>query len=214
MKLWVNEIFYSIQGEGLDAGRPCAFVRLAGCNLRCSYCDTRYAYHDGKQMLIESIIKKIKTFRCSLACITGGEPLLQPETPKLINLLINEGFKVILETNGSIDIGQTAPECFRVVDVKCPGSGEEQSFNPANIKWLTTRDQVKFVVCDKHDFEFAKAFIDKYLSDKPRISLLFSPAWGILQPGKLARWMLDEGIDARLNLQLHKIIWPDMDRGV
>ncbi len=212
MNLKVNEIFYSIQGESLYAGLPCAFVRLSGCNLRCVYCDTKYAYDEGIQMPIAGIMEQVAAYQCRLVEITGGEPLCQDLTPDLISTLIEKGYTVLLETNGTMDIRSVDPRCIKIVDIKCPGSGESEKNNLNNIEHLTTHDQLKFVITDKNDYVFAKNILAKTCPSPCPVPVLFSPANDLLEPAVLADWMLKDGLDVRLQLQLHKIIWPDVER--
>ncbi len=216
MALKVNEIFYSIQGESSFAGLPCVFIRLTGCNLRCTYCDTRYAYDEGRDREIDWIIRTAAGCHCPLVEITGGEPLLQPETPELVRRLMGEGFQVLVETNGSQDISRLDPACNRIVDIKCPSSGEQQQNDLGNLARLSPRDEVKFVIGDRRDFQFARELIETHLRpqafDPGRI--LFSTVFGKLAPGDLAAWMLEANIGARLQLQLHKHIWGPDRKGV
>ncbi|MBT3878278.1 MAG: radical SAM protein [Candidatus Scalindua sp.] len=211
--LYVNEIFESIQGESTYAGIPCVFIRLTGCNLRCSYCDTTYAYDDGSAMSLNEIIKKVNGYGCRNVCITGGEPLLNEHINKLIKLLKNNLFKVFIETNGSQNIDILPKGIVRIVDIKCPGSGMEQEMDWKNIKRLNRRDEVKFIISSKRDYEWAKSITKKYkIID--RTTVLFGLVLGKLKPKTLAGWILKDGLDVRLHLQLHKIIWPDKARGV
>jgi 7-carboxy-7-deazaguanine synthase len=212
MSLIVNEIFYSLQGESLFAGFPCVFVRLTGCNLRCSYCDTRYAYEEGKSMSIEEIVKQAVDYRCRLVEITGGEPLVQDDAPQLIHAFIVHGCTVLLETNGSMDIGRVDSRCVRIMDIKCPGSGESHKNRLSNLKLLSPRDQVKFVLTDRLDYEFAKDMIASTWGSSPPAPVLFSPAHQRLNPAELAEWMLNDRANARLHLQLHKFLWPDIQK--
>lgn len=214
MPLNVTEIFYSIQGESLHAGRPCVFIRLSGCNLRCRYCDTRYAYEDGNAMELGEIISKAKGFNCRLIEITGGEPLLQPDTPPLINAFLDSGCEVLLETNGSFDIDCVDSRCCRVMDLKCPASGESHQNDWGNFDRLTQRDQLKCVVSDRNDYLFARNHLDRLPGNFPQHHVLFSPVFGQLSPEQLARWILNDHLNVRLHLQLHKVIWPHVDRGV
>jgi 7-carboxy-7-deazaguanine synthase len=213
MNLIVNEIFYSIQGESLFAGIPCVFVRLTGCNLRCSYCDTRYAYEDGFAMSIEDILSRVASYQCPMVEISGGEPLIQEGAPYLIRRLILKGYTVLLETNGSMDIGDIDPECVKIIDVKCPGSGESHKNNLANLNRLSPHDQVKFVLTDRKDYDFAKNVIASAWNKPPPVALLFSPAYHRLDPAELAQWMLNDRLNVRLHLQLHKTLWPGTDKG-
>jgi len=213
MKLKINEIFYSIQGESLYAGLPCVFVRLSGCNLRCTYCDTRYAYDEGSEMSLESIMEKIADYPCRLVEVTGGEPLMQKATPHLIVRLINAGYTVLLETNGSMDIRPVDDRCIRIMDVKCPGSGASDKNNYNNFKYLSSKDQVKFVIGNATDYAFAKHIFSTHLPPDTTIAVLFSPAFGIMDPSLLAEWILADGLNVRLQLQLHKILWPHDSKG-
>lgn len=215
MALKVNEIFHSIQGESTYAGQPCVFVRLTGCNLRCNYCDTVYAYEEGIFMDIKTIVNKIKEFECSLVEITGGEPLLQNETPELITVLLDSGYNVLLETNGSKDIEGVDNRCTNIMDIKCPSSGEEKNNNLENLKRLNPGDEVKFVIADRADYDFAKVKISLIPDDViAGISIHFSPCFSIIKPDELASWILEDKLNVRLNLQLHKYIWHPDKRGV
>lgn len=215
MPLKVNEIFFSIQGESSHAGRPCAFIRLAGCNLRCTYCDTRYADEEGSWREMSDIEQELRPFRCRLVEVTGGEPLLQAQTPELIRRLLDGGYRVLLETNGSQDINAVDDRCTRIVDVKCPSSRQSDKNRLANLEIITPNDEVKFVIGDRDDFDYAKAVISAHLSRcgdlKPP---LFSPVFGRLNPESLARWILEDHLDVRLQIQLHKWIWGAEKRGV
>lgn len=211
--LKVNEIFYSIQGESLYAGLPCVFVRLTGCNLRCVYCDTRYAYDEGIMMNIKEILKEVEKYQCRLVEITGGEPLLQEYTPELIFELLNSGYTVLLETNGSFNISRIDPRCIKIVDIKCPGSGESEKNDMDNIRYLSPMDQVKFVITDRIDYDFAKNIIISIWPDNHSVPILFSPAFNMMDPAELAGWMLNDHLNCRLHLQLHKILWPKAEKG-
>ena len=213
MTVKVNEIFYSIQGESTYSGMPCVFIRLSGCNLRCSWCDTAYAYDDGFDIIIDDILKQVKKFNCRLVEVTGGEPLLQAGTPVLIERLLNKGYEVLLETNGSLDTTGIDERCIKIIDVKCPSSGESKKNRLENLKRLNPLDQLKFVIETRDDYAFAK----KILKEVPAISgnrVLFSPVSKKLKPSLLAEWILDDGLEARLHLQIHKIVWPDIKKGV
>jgi len=214
MALIINEIFHSIQGESTFAGRPCVFVRLAGCNLRCTYCDTRYAYDGGRSMEIPEIIALAKGFGCSLIEITGGEPLLQQETPALTGVLLENGYRVLVETNGSYDIACLDPACIKILDIKCPGSGEAHRCDMANLNRLSPSDQVKFVITSREDYRYAKNVMQGVPQHVPRGNLLLSPVHDKLPVSELARWMIEDRLTARLQLQLHKYIWPGVERGV
>jgi 7-carboxy-7-deazaguanine synthase len=215
VSLKVNEIFFSIQGESSHAGRPCAFIRLAGCNLRCTYCDTQYAYEEGSLREINDIEREIRPFRCTLVEVTGGEPLLQAQTPELIRKLLDKRYTVLLETNGSRDIGIVDDRCTRIVDVKCPSSGQADKNRLENLNIITPNDEVKFVIGDREDFDYAKAVVSTRLSRRDDLKPpLFSPAFGRLNPKSLARWILEDHLDVRLQIQLHKVIWGADKRGV
>ncbi|MHB9097603.1 MAG: radical SAM protein [Syntrophales bacterium] len=215
MPLRVNEIFFSIQGESSHAGRPCAFIRLAGCNLRCSYCDTRYAYEEGSMLEISAIERQVSSFGSRLVEITGGEPLLQAETPELIRTLLDRRFTVLLETNGSLDIGIIDERCIRIVDVKCPSSGESGKNRLDNLALITPNDEVKFVIADRADYDYAKGIIAAHLSCRDGLKPpLLSPIFGRIDPESLARWILEDHLDVRLQIQLHKVIWGAEKRGV
>lgn len=210
----VNEIFYSIQGESLYAGRPCVFVRLAGCNLRCTYCDTRYAYFEGRSMDIEEIAAAVKSYDFPLVEITGGEPLMQAETPALVKRLIDAGLEVIMETNGTLPIDRVPKQCVKIVDIKCPGSGESEKTDFENIGRLGKKDQVKFVICDRKDYEFARDIIKRYWSQGRKNPVLISPVSEMMDPATAAAWILEDRLDVRLHLQMHKILWPHINKGV
>jgi len=215
MPLKVNEIFSSIQGESSFAGRPCVFVRLTGCNLRCAYCDTTFAYVEGEQMELSGIMARIRHYGVSLVEITGGEPLLQEETPLLIKGLLDEGYQVLLETNGSRDISRVDARCVKIVDIKGPSSGEMQQNDLKNLERLTPADELKFVIGDRNDYEFARGILNGLgLGRAVGRHIHFSPACGILEPRTLAAWILADNLPVRLQLQLHKVIWPAGMRGV
>ncbi len=214
MTLLINEIFYSIQGESSYAGRPCVFVRLTGCNLRCSYCDTRYAYEEGEEMEIDQIVEIVSSYECPLVEVTGGEPLIQKETPYLVQRLLEKDFQVLIETNGSQDISQIDNRCVRIVDIKCPLSGEMNQNDLRNLDRLTDNDEVKFVIGGREDYDFAKEIL-KHINLPPlRITRIhFSPILEKIEPKVLAKWILDDHLNVRLHLQLHKIIWGLNQRG-
>jgi 7-carboxy-7-deazaguanine synthase len=214
MPLKVNEIFFSIQGESLYAGLACVFIRLTGCNLRCRYCDTRYAYDEGIDMEIESILSRTAGFGCPLVEITGGEPLVQQDTPMLISALLEKDFTVLLETNGSYDLSGLDPRCIKIMDLKCPSSGESDRNHLANLGRLNQLDQLKCVIGDRQDYDYACRQIQRLPAAVPLDHILFSPVHAQLSPAALAAWMLADRLKVRLHLQLHKVIWPDRDRGV
>lgn len=211
--LKVNEIFFSLQGEGLRAGRPCVFVRLTGCNLRCEWCDTTYAQDEGRDMSISAVLMEVASRNCNLVQITGGEPLLQDEALELMKQLCDGGHRTLLETNGSQDISRVDDRVIRIVDFKCPSSGQSHANLWENVARLRAGDEVKFVLADRGDFDFAvQAITDHDLTG--RCSVTFSPVADRLQGRDLAGWIVESGLDVRLGLQLHKIIWPEKDRGV
>lgn len=214
MTLLINEIFYSIQGESLYNGLPCVFVRLTGCNLRCTYCDTRYAYEEGIEMELSEILQKVATYNCPLIEITGGEPLLQHDTPLLISKLLEKGYEVMMETNGTFDISMVDKRCIKIVDIKCPTSGESDRNDLENLKRLNQKDQVKFVIGNRKDYEYAKNITKLIPSGFPEKNLLFSSVFGEINCAKLAKWILEDNLNIRLHLQIHKIIWPDKQRRV
>jgi 7-carboxy-7-deazaguanine synthase len=204
MAIKVCEIFYSIQGESTWSGQPCVFVRLTGCNLKCSYCDTGYAYDGGVFMEIPEILDRVRGLRCNLVEVTGGEPLIQPETVPLIRAMLDDGLTVLLETNGSMDIGVVDPRCVRIVDIKCPSSGMAEHNDLQNLRKLAAHDELKFVIGNRADFEFARNFLTFFPPFSCRIN--FSPVSGSLDPRTLAEWILEDRLPVRLNLQLHKIV--------
>ncbi len=215
MSLRINEIFYSIQGESLYAGLPCVFIRLTGCNLRCAYCDTRYAYEEGMDMTIPEILSRIESYPAStLVEITGGEPLFQEETPVLVKQLLDQGRTVLMETNGSLDISRIDSRCIRIMDIKCPSSRMHAHNDPDNLRRIGPHDQIKFIIETPSDYVYALNILKQLPPDFPRSSVLFSPASGSLSPSLLAKWMLQDGLGVRLHLQLHKLIWPNTERGV
>lgn len=202
--LEVCEIFYSLQGESSFAGLPCVFVRLSGCNLRCRWCDTQYAFEPGTMMEVGQILQEVQKYPTKLVEITGGEPLLQELSINLMQKLLELGYKVLQETNGSILLDQVPPQVIKIVDVKCPGSGHGDSFLKENLAFLQPHDELKFVLADRTDYTFALDFI-KQNSLQGR-HLIFSPVTSSLKPETLAEWMLEDGASARLQLQLHKIL--------
>ena len=214
----VTEIFRSIQGESTYVGLPCIFVRLTGCNLRCVWCDTAYSFYGGKPMSVEEVLEVVAAFgdsegqrRVNLVEITGGEPLLQKEAVFLMERLLTEGYRVLLETSGERFIGDLPEQVIRIVDVKCPGSGEGGTFCIDNLAALNPRDQLKFVLTDRGDYEWAREFLRQHPQCGEVDAVLFSPVFDKLEPKLLAEWILADGLPVRLGLQLHKLIWhPDM----
>jgi len=208
-RLRVNEIFHSLQGEANAVGFPTVFVRLTGCPLRCHYCDTEYAFHAGDWHDLQAIAAKVREFGTRHVCVTGGEPLAQPNCLKLLKCLCDEGFDVSLETSGAMDVGAVDARVARVVDVKTPDSGEAARNRLANFPLLTARDQLKFVICSRADYEWSRAFIGQHgLGDKCQI--LFSPSYKQISPAVLADWILADRLSVRFQLQLHKVLWGDV----
>jgi len=212
--LQINEIFLSVQGESTHAGRPCAFVRLTGCNLRCSWCDTAYAFYEGRRMTIAEVLAAVESFGCPLVEITGGEPLLQDGVYALMTALLDSAREVMLETSGASDIGRVDSRVIKIVDVKCPGSGESERNLWSNLDLLGPRDELKFVIADRADYQWALRAIEEHSMHSRGHEILMSPVHGVLDPQKLAAWMLEDRVDARLQLQIHKLIWGADRRGV
>jgi 7-carboxy-7-deazaguanine synthase len=213
-RLHVNEIFLSVQGESTHAGRPCVFVRLTGCNLRCRWCDTEYAFYDGRRMSIGELAEIVAGHRCELVEITGGEPLLQEGVHPLIGKLLADGHTVMVETSGAVDVSRLDPRVIKIVDLKCPGSGECARNLWSNLEHLTPRDEIKFVIADRTDYEWARDVIVSRALAARVAAVLLSPVFGELEPARLAAWMLEDRLPARLQLQIHKLIWPPNARGV
>lgn len=212
-RLRVNEVFHSIQGEGTRAGIPCVFIRLTGCHLRCAWCDTAYAFHEGEWMLAEDVLARVREYRCPTVEVTGGEPLLQPAVYPLLTRLADEIPCVLLETSGALPIDTVDPRVVRIVDVKCPGSGESDHNHWPNIGLLTHQDEVKFILANRGDYDWARDVLARY--DLPaRCPVILAPVHGALPPADLARWILEDRLNVRLGLQLHKLIWPAAERGV
>ena len=212
--LTVNEIFYSIQGESTRAGEPCVFVRLTACDLRCSWCDTPYAFHEGRKMSVDEVVAEVDRHGCPLVEITGGEPLLQDEVYPLMDRLLAAGRRVMLETGGHRSTAKVPTAVLKVVDVKCPASGEADKNHWENLGRLARHDEVKFVIQDRGDYEFAKGVIERYALATRAAAVLLSPVHGVLEPRLLSEWMLADRLRARLQLQLHKYIWSPTTRGV
>ena len=209
----VTEIFHSIQGESSYAGQPCVFVRLTGCPLRCSWCDSEYTFSGGTDMTIEDVLAKVRSYGCHLVEGTGGEPLHQPETLLLVEALCSEGCEVLIETSGAIDISPVDKRAHVILDVKCPGSGMTERVNWENLRHVTGKDEVKFVIKDRADYDWACSILKKYDLEN-RCTVLFGPVFGELEPRQLAEWILADRLPVRFQLQLHKYVWdPDM-RGV
>ena len=209
----VTEIFHSIQGESTFAGQPCVFVRLTGCPLRCTWCDTEYAFHGGSGQSIEQILAKVESYGCRLVEVTGGEPLAQPESLTLITRLCERGFDVLIETSGAIDTAAVDARAHVILDVKCPGSGMSDRMHWPNLDRLSMKDEAKFVLADRADYEWARQVLERH-ELASRCPVLMSPVFGSLDVRQLAEWILADRLRVRLQLQLHKLIWtPDM-RGV
>ncbi len=227
--MFITEIFKSIQGESSYAGLPCIFVRLTGCNLRCTWCDTAYAFHGGTKQTLDEVLGRVKELSAGqngagdvrLIEITGGEPLLQPETPELARHLLAEDHTVLIETSGERDVSTLPREVVKIVDVKCPDSGEFGTFRVANLAALERKDEVKFVIASRRDYEFARQFVEEHRLTEKVHEILFSPvfadpegAWPAMDARALAEWILADNLPVRLGLQLHKFIWDPAMHGV
>ena len=211
--LKVNEIYYTIQGESTKAGLPCVFIRLTYCNLRCSYCDTEYAFYEGKNLSLEEILTEVKKYRCKLVEVTGGEPLVQSESLELMKLLCDNNYEVLLETGGSLPIEKIDHRVKIIMDLKCPSSNMEKKNLYENIQFLKKSDEVKFVLGSREDYEWTKANILQYdLQNKCEI--LFSVVFGKLQPVTVVEWILEDNLQIRFQLQMHKFIWHPEQKGV
>ena len=212
--LTINEIFYSIQGESTYAGRPCVFVRLTGCDLRCTWCDTTYSFNEGRKMSVDEVMEEIGQYGSPLVEVTGGEPLLQQDVYPLMDRLLESGRTVLLETGGQVDVSLVPGAVVKVMDVKCPGSGESGRNEWANIDRLGSRDQVKFVIKDRVDYEYARDALARHALDRRCAAVLFSPVHGVMPPKALSEWILEDKLPVRLQLQIHKHIWGAEVRGV
>ena len=207
-RLRISEIFYSLQGESSFVGLPTIFIRLTGCPLRCGYCDTAYAFTGGQWMQVSDILQQIKQYNTSTVCVTGGEPLAQRSCGDLLKQLSDEGYQVSIETSGSIDISQVDSRVNRIMDIKTPGSGEESKNKYENIQYLNQKDEVKFVLCDRNDYDWSKNIINKYkLLEKTQV--LFSPVHEGVSPTELADWIIADQLNVRFQFQLHKLLWND-----
>ena len=209
----INEIYLSVQGESTHTGLPCIFIRLTGCNLRCSWCDTAYAFHEGKNMSIDEILQKVENFGIHLVEITGGEPLMQDNVYTLMRRLIEKGYKVMLETGGSISLERVPKDVIKIMDLKCPGSGEQEKNNLDNLKLLTPHDEVKFVILDRKDYEWSRDIIEKFKINETA-HILLSPVFDKLELKEMVKWILEDRLPVRLQTQLHKIIWDKNTIGV
>jgi 7-carboxy-7-deazaguanine synthase len=224
--MFITEIFKSIQGEGTRAGLPCVFVRLTGCNLRCTWCDTAYAFHGGKKMSVDEVMARVRELAGSdktvpLVELTGGEPLLQEEIYPLAERLVAAGYAVMIETSGEKFVGRLPREVIKIVDVKCPDSGEADTFEMKNLEAVSEKDEIKFVISSRRDYEFAREFTRRHNLDEKVKQVLFSPVfddpegkWKGLEPRQLVEWMLEDGLQVRLGLQLHKFVWHPATKGV
>jgi 7-carboxy-7-deazaguanine synthase len=211
--LQISEIYRSIQGESTHAGRPCAFVRLTGCPLRCVWCDTAFAFAGGECIELPAILERVAALGVRLVEVTGGEPLAQPACLKLLTALCDAGHEVLLETSGALDIAPVDPRVVKILDIKCPGSGESARNRWENLKHLGARDEIKLVIADRADYEWARRIVGEFALADARPTH-FSPVWGRLDPAELADWILEDGLSARPHLQLHKLLWPNRRREV
>jgi 7-carboxy-7-deazaguanine synthase len=212
--LTVNEIFHSIQGESTYAGEPCVFVRLTACDLRCRWCDTPYAFHEGRKMSVDEVVRAVDAYGCPMVEITGGEPLLQADVRPLMERLLEAGRTVLVETGGHRSIAGLPERVIRIVDIKCPGSGESGKMDWSNLARLTTRDEVKFVIADRVDYEYARDVLRREGLNERCRAVLFSPVHGELDPKLLAEWVLADRLPVRMQVQVHKYIWDPLTRGV
>ena len=212
--LTINEIFYSIQGESTYAGRPCVFVRLTACDLRCSWCDTAYAFHEGRKRSLDDVLAEVDGYDCPLVEVTGGEPLLQEEVYPLMHSLLDRGRTVLIETGGHRSTERVPEGVITILDVKCPGSGEAHRNDWSNLTRLRRHDEVKFVIKDRADYEYARDVIHRHALDGRSAAILFSPVHGVLDPKQLSQWVLEDRLAVRVQLQVHKYIWDPNTRGV
>jgi len=210
-RLRITEIFHSLQGEARTVGFPTVFVRLTGCPLRCGYCDTEYAFYGGQWMTFDAILAEVAQHSARYVTVTGGEPLAQKPCRELLRRLCDAGYEVSLETSGALDIGGLDPRVSVVMDLKTPGSGEEAKNLYANVEYLTSKDQVKFVICDRADYEWSRAQLAEHRLAE-RCEVLFSPVWGQVEPRQLAEWILADRLPVRMQVQLHKLLWGE-ERG-
>jgi 7-carboxy-7-deazaguanine synthase len=208
--LKITEIFYSLQGESTTVGLPTVFVRLTGCPLRCGYCDSEYAFYGGERLSLDDILAKVASFNPRYICVTGGEPLAQRECLTLLRLLCDKGYQVSLETSGALPVDDVDPRVVKVMDLKTPGSGEVGRNRWENIPLLTPQDQIKFVICSREDYEWARFKLDEYQLAEKVSDVLFSPSFGQIKPLELAEWILADNLKVRFQLQLHKILWNDV----
>jgi 7-carboxy-7-deazaguanine synthase len=207
-RLRITEIFHSLQGESITVGVPTVFVRLTGCPLRCQYCDTAYAFTGGQMVEMTEILNQVATYECSHVCVTGGEPLAQPNCIELLESLCDKGYFVSLETSGARDICAVDPRVMIVMDLKTPDSKECDKNLLSNLDYLKPSDQIKFVLCSRNDYEWSRSMLKEYELDR-KTQILFSPSWGQLDPTSLANWIIEDRLNVRFQLQLHKILWND-----
>ena len=212
--LTINEIFHSIQGESTHAGRPCVFVRLTACDLRCRWCDTPYAFHEGRKMSVAEVVADVEARGCPVVEVTGGEPLLQADVYPLMQRLLDAGKTVLIETGGHRSIAQVPAGVVRIMDIKCPGSGESERNDWSNLALLVPSDEVKFVIADRIDYEFARDIVVREKLIDRVAAVLFSPVHGELDAKKLAEWVIADRLEVRVQLQMHKYIWSPETRGV
>ena len=212
--LTINEIFHSVQGESTYAGRPCVFVRLTACDLRCSWCDTPYAFHEGRKRAIADVVAEVERYDCSLVEVTGGEPLLQEDVYPLMDELVARGKTVLLETGGHRSTARVPDPVVTILDIKCPASGESERMDWENLNRLRPRDEVKFVINDRADYEYARDAIARHELAERAAAIHMSPVHGVLNPKTLSEWVLADSLPVRVQLQLHKYIWPADMRGV
>lgn len=216
----VTEIFQSIQGESTYAGRPCIFVRLTGCNLRCRWCDTAYAFYGGTRMSVEEVLQRVRAFagqdgaRIPLVELTGGEPMLQPDIHPLVEKLVAENYTVLIETSGERYLGTLPKQVVKIMDIKCPGSGEGGTLHAKNLEVLDRKDEIKFVLAGEADYQWAREFLREQRLTDVVDAITFSPVFGELEPRRLSEWILRDRLPVRLGLQLHKFIWEPETRGV
>jgi 7-carboxy-7-deazaguanine synthase len=213
LTLRVNEIYRSIQGESSYTGLPCVFVRLTYCNLRCSYCDTEYAFYEGRDYTVDQTLEEVGRYQCSLVEITGGEPLLQKEVYPLMDRLVGSGLTVLLETSGSIDVGSVNPRVIKIMDLKCPSSGECEHNLYNNLDKLQPHDEIKFVIGTREDYLWTKCILEQHRLTE-RFPVLLSTAFGQMQPSQLVKWLLEDNLKVRFQLQAHKYIWDPETRRV
>ena len=210
----INEIFYSVQGESTYAGQPCVFVRLTACDLRCTWCDTPYAFHEGRKRPIDDVVAEVEKYGCQLVEVTGGEPLLQDAVYPLMSELLSRGKTVLLETGGHRSTERVPEPVVTILDVKCPGSGEADHMDWDNLNRLRPRDEVKFVVQDRADYDYARGVIDRFALAERAAAIHLSPVHGVMDPKTLSEWVLADRLPVRVQLQIHKYIWPPDTRGV